>query len=543
MFARKLLTGLMAGSVAASVIGLTAGSASAVYAPDPDDLATGNAADLVGVGSDTSQVVLKTTATAFNATNPAVRIATYAATGAGTIAPPGGAEVNRPNGSGAGKSTLYGAGNNAGIDYARSSSALSTAEVAANLQQIPFAVDTLGTVTSTGSNAPASISRADLLRIYRGDVTNWSQLGGANGAIVPLIPQNGSGTRSFFLAQLQAENGGTAPTLAGTVTDFQENDDTQIRNNPNAIAPFSAGRAALLGTLRVEGGFSAQRALYNVVRGPNLGDAGVQAFFGPNGFLCSTDATDLITQAGFQQLAPASRGGVCGAATQIATTVFTTNAPQATSASLTGSSPAAGQVRLVAGVSAGTAPQGTFSFFEGTTQLAANVPLQSGQATVTLSATPGAHTYTARFVPAGGSVFRRSTATTTVTVSAANPAKVGSTLSESFPAKAKAKAKTKTVKGKKKTKVTVKPVTGAVTVALTGSTAKATGPVVVKLGSKTVGTGTLSNGVATLTLKGLKKGSNKLTATWAGDTVGNAGLLSFSIKAATKSSKGKKSKK
>ena len=81
MFARKLLTGVVAGGVAASVIGLTAGTASAAYQPDADDVVPASAADLVGVGSDTSQVVIKNAINAYNATSPAVRLGTYAATG------------------------------------------------------------------------------------------------------------------------------------------------------------------------------------------------------------------------------------------------------------------------------------------------------------------------------------------------------------------------------------------------------------------------------------------------------------------------------
>ena len=49
-----------------------------------------------------------------------------------------------------------------------------------------------------------------MVDIYKGDVTNWNQVGGTAGVIKPLIPQAGSGTRSFFVAQLKAANGGVA---------------------------------------------------------------------------------------------------------------------------------------------------------------------------------------------------------------------------------------------------------------------------------------------------------------------------------------------
>lgn len=528
MFARKLLTGIVTGGVAASVIGLTSVAASA--ATDPDDSpGTPVAANLIGVGSDTSQGVMRALADAYGQTSAASAgpLFTYAATGGGQIALPNGA-IDRPNGSGAGKGRLYGANNNADIDFARSSSAQSADETNANLRSFPYALDTLATVTATSSNAPASLTLAQIVSIYKGDYTNWNQVGGNAAPITAYIPQAGSGTRSFFENQLKAGNGGTAVTLGSNIQTFQENDDTLIKSNANAVAPFSVGRAGLLGSLRVEGGFSADRAIYNVVRLANLGDPAVVAAFGPDGFLCSSAATGIIEENGFKQLATAARGGVCGEATTSATTTFTLNERANTTTTLAFTSPSAGTARLVATVSSTSAPQGSVTFFDGSTVVASGVPLVSGQATRQFASTPGAHSFTAQFVPSGGSLFRRSSATTGGVVASTSAAKGSSKLSESFAAKAK--VSTKKVKGK--TKTTVKSVKGSMTVTLTGSSAKATGPVVVKHGSKTVGSATLSGGVATFSLKGLKPGKNKLTATWAGDGNATGSTLTFTVKAA-----------
>lgn len=519
MFPRKLLTGIVAGGLAASVIGLSAGAASA--ATDPDDTTgTPIAANLIGVGSDTSQNAIFRVAQAYNATTPVASIFTYAATGGGTIALPAGA-INRPVGSGAGKNLLYGSTNNIDIDFARSSSAESTAEVAAGLQSFPFALDSLGTVTAKTSNAPASLTIQQVLDIYEGRVTNWNQVGGTAGVIKPYIPQSGSGTLSFFTAQLTAAKGSTY-NRAGSVTDFTENDDSLIRNDPNAIAPFSTGIAGIKGTLRVEGGFIAQRALYNVVRGTDVGNAGVLAAFGTNGYICSAAAKPLIEAAGFKQLFTPSKGGVCGQPTQGATSNFTVdNVPTQTAVTVTAAS--ASSARVVARVSGSTAPNGTVTFFEGATAVASNVPLVSGAATATPSAAAGTHTYRAVFTPAANTAFLGSEGTGSGVVS-----KASSSLSESFPATAKVKVKV--VKGKKKT--TVKPVKGAVTVTLVGSSAKGSGTILVKKGAKTVGTGSLLGGVATFSLTGLKPGTNKLTATWGGDANSAGSTLSFSIKVA-----------
>ena len=88
------------------------------------------------------------------------------------------------------RTCCYGAANNADIDFARSSSAQSAGETADGLQSFPFAVDTLVMVKSgnVASHAPAQPDPAQIVDIYKGTVTNWSQVGGTAGVIKPLDP-------------------------------------------------------------------------------------------------------------------------------------------------------------------------------------------------------------------------------------------------------------------------------------------------------------------------------------------------------------------
>jgi hypothetical protein len=172
---------------------------------------------------------------------------------------------------------------------------------------------------NVASHAPATITPAQMVAIYQCNTTDWATIGGTTGTIAPKIPQAGSGTRSFFEAQLKSANAGVAVTLGACVLPVQEHDDTEIKGNADAVAPFSVGRAALLGTtVKLEAGFKADRALYNVVRGTSgangvgADDASIQAVFGENGFLCSNDARDEIEAAGFKQLASTADGGACG---------------------------------------------------------------------------------------------------------------------------------------------------------------------------------------------------------------------------------------
>jgi ABC-type phosphate transport system substrate-binding protein len=523
MSVRRLFAGVSTAALVAASLSLAAPAMA-----DPAAGYTPASSDLIGVGSDTSEFALNYLADGnagipgYNATSPANKLVSWNALppagAAATINLPGNAAATRPNGSGQGKAALYGAGNVPEIDFARSSSALSATEVSADLYAFPFALDELALSTAKTSNAPATLTIQDAVKIYNGQVTNWSELGGQPGAIVPMVPQSGSGTLSFFEAQLKAANGGNL-TYPPTLVRVQEHDPSQIKDNPNAVAPFSIGRNATSGsTLRIEGGFKAQRALYNVVRKADLAKPEIQAVFGEGGFICSPNAKPLIEAAGFAQLARTAGGGVCGVATQGATTTFATATVAATTTTVAGTSTSAGALGLVATVAAGAnKPSGFVRFYLDGSASASGTPvaLTGGRATLNLTGlTAGAHTVVAKFSPSLTSYSASESAPTAVTVSAAAPAAKASTrLVEKFKPKY---AKGAVVKGK----VTVKE----------SATGAATGKVLVKLGKKTVGKGRLKNGVVVIKLtKPLKKGKNKLVATYAGDSAFAASKLKFVI--------------
>jgi hypothetical protein len=511
---------------------MAASPASAEYRSDPDDTTgfTPTAADLIGVGSDTTQHAMHLIADAWNAdASHTFKIASYAATEGGapqtagnTITLPDGSSIARPNGSGAGKTRLYNP-STAGIDFARSSDALTSSatvpagnpEIENGLKAFPFALDTVVMAVSgtTASNAPASITVAQLVDIYecKSTADNWSELGGAPGTIVPQVPQASSGTAKFFKKQLDTAKGSTL-TYGGCVDQtVQEHDDSTVKGNANAIVPISQGRAQLKGgTVRIETGFAAKRALYNVVRGADVTNASIQSVFGANGFVCSAAANALIKQAGFDQLATPAHGGVCGSPVD-STNNFTLNAPVTTTTSIAATSPAANAVKLVAQVSGGTTPTGSVSFYEGATLLQASVPLVSGQATLSKSAvSTGSHTYRAVYSPSDA-VFLKSEGTATVTV-AGPVVKTKAAISETFPAKVKLKkAKSVSVKGV----VTVKGATGKVTV---------------KNGKKTLKSATLKGGKVSVKLPKLKKGTYKLTIAYSGDAKHLGGTKKFTVK-------------
>lgn len=605
---RQRVSFAVAGALVASTaltVGLAGSANAATTAYDPNF--TPAAGDLVGVGSDTIEIALDYLAkgsgsvNGFNAGSAGFKIASFAAAGdpATVTLRSGSAAIARStiNGSGSGKAKLYGTGNNPDVNFARSSSSLNAAEVSAGLQQFPFAVDGLKLAVSAtvASNAPDTISPADLVRIYSGAVTNWSQLGGTPGVIKPYVPPTTSGTYSFFISQLTAANSGNAVTLAGTVATSQEHDETLIKSDPNAIAPFSTARAKSLTTsIKLEKGFKAYRAVYNVVRQADLANSKITAVFGEGGFICSPAGKPLIEAAGFEQLATqANGGGVCGKPLQEAVSTFVTTSQVETDTTLAADSINGNKVRLSATVDASSSPEGTVTFKQGGTTLGSPVEVANGKATTTVLAPVGNQSYTATFTPADVLAFKSSTASASVAVKTPSQVTVGimnpigaygstrlavvsatvdgdaatgrvalkldsgaavnvtlkngfgfytvpgttalgaHTLSASFAGSSTVsaatastplnvtKATTKTSFTLSPAKIKVKKSTKAkVTVSINGaSTVKPNGLIVIKSGSKVVGSGTVKNGVATVTIaKQTKKATLSLKATFTGNS-------------------------
>ena len=328
-------------------VSLIASGATATADPAPQ------ANDIVGVGSDTIQIVMNNIAdgtkgallpiNGYNANSGGSRLITFDATsGTGTVVPGdqitlrrGAAPVNRPQGSTAGKSFLAGAGNNTNVNFARSSDANSAADTSNNLWMMPFATDGLKMAVANTTNAPASLTDQDVVDIYEGHITTWNQIpgnaAGSTAAILPLYPQVGSGTEKYFVAQMKLIDpnfayGGAATNQVGGVP-VEEHSPVFIKDNPNAIAPFSTARGTTTAkdVVTLLGGFSRTRAVYNVVRQADLSQPWFTKIFGPSGYICSPTAKAAINAAGFPQLKSQAAGGVCGVPTQVAPTNLATS--------------------------------------------------------------------------------------------------------------------------------------------------------------------------------------------------------------------------
>ncbi|MCL7375266.1 substrate-binding domain-containing protein [Streptomyces sp. 35G-GA-8] len=313
---------------AALGVGLLAPVASA-------DPAVGEYRQLAGVGSDTTQDVLNRLGAVIpdpDGVPDGQLIASYNATGTATIKTRAtGCVINRPNGSSAGIDALRNAVlNSTGcLDFARSSRG-PVDTTTTKLTWIPFAKDavTIAVRSDSALNNNLDLTTANLRDIYTCVKTTHNGV-----ALTPLLPQSGSGTRSFFLEKIGVTEAQIGTCVNGTV---QEHDGTAL-DSAGDIAPYSVAQyiaqtngvvtdrhgVTVLGkvntvaprnadgTLNVN--FPYNRDVYNVVPSPKITGSTadpnvVSAFVGTASKVCGQPSH--ITAFGFGTI-----GTACGATT------------------------------------------------------------------------------------------------------------------------------------------------------------------------------------------------------------------------------------
>ncbi len=65
-----------------------------------------------------------------------------------------------------------------------------------------LAGDAVDWATPSTTDAPKTLTPAQLNAIYTCTDTNWNQVGGKNAPIQPFLPQSGAGTLTFWLAAI-----------------------------------------------------------------------------------------------------------------------------------------------------------------------------------------------------------------------------------------------------------------------------------------------------------------------------------------------------
>jgi len=253
----KLFVG--AATMAASAVLVAGTVATASAAPnDPPKGITPQSFDIIGVGSNTTQFVMdqisldyNKTVKVHNANHP--WFFSWDAVAPGTtstkptkITPKAGCPVIvRPNGSTAGLTALDqnqfdGKTGHYCIDFGRSSGGRNPKAPKPGpngVLYVAFAKDAITWASKAGSNAPASLTKAQLQGIFTCKTTNWKQVGGKSGAIKVYLPQPGSGTLSTW------EKFMGITTLGSCVSQAPEENEGTFAGfkNPNAIFIYSIG--------------------------------------------------------------------------------------------------------------------------------------------------------------------------------------------------------------------------------------------------------------------------------------------------------------
>ena len=215
--------------------------------------------DLVGVGSDTTQDLTNQISIDYNGAhathnNSRPHIYSWDATNPKTQAigdlistKTGCTKISRPNGSGAGITELQldtvdpKSKSHLCVDYARSASGRSTqATGKGGVLFVALAQDGVTYASQQNSNAPTSLTTAQLTKIYSCAVTRWNQVGGkSNATIQAYLPPPTSGVRTFFLKVINVTAPGPCVNKLGTP---EQNEGTsKLLKTANAIFPYSIG--------------------------------------------------------------------------------------------------------------------------------------------------------------------------------------------------------------------------------------------------------------------------------------------------------------
>ncbi len=203
-----------------------------------------------------------------------------------------------PTGSGSGITAV----SEGRCDIGLSSRALTDEEKASGLTETVLAYDGIAIIVNP-SNGVEDLTLEDIAAIYTGEITNWKDLGGADGEIVVIGREAGSGTRDGFESITDTEDQcqyRQELTSTGDVI-------TTVSQNPNAIG--YASLASVDDTVKIvkvngvtptedtvkDGSYVVQRPFVLVTKTDEALSDAAQGFFD---YITSADAAEIIADAG-----------------------------------------------------------------------------------------------------------------------------------------------------------------------------------------------------------------------------------------------------
>ena len=205
-----------------------------------------------------------------------------------------------PTGSGAG---IEAAGNGS-ADIGLSSRALKDAEKDGGLTETIVALDGIAVIVHADSKV-ADLSVEQIAKIFTGEITDWSEVGGDAGKISCIGREAGSGTRDGFesitdtkdackLDQELTSTGGVIEAVAGNANAIGYASLSAVEGKDTVKAVTVGGVACTEDTV-LDGSYAIQRPFVLVTKTDAALSPAAQAFFD---YATSPAANDLIKAAG-----------------------------------------------------------------------------------------------------------------------------------------------------------------------------------------------------------------------------------------------------
>ena len=205
-----------------------------------------------------------------------------------------------PTGSGAGIE----AASNGSADIGLASRALKDEEKAGGLTETIVALDGIAVIVNADSKV-ADLTVEQIGKIFTGEITDWSEVGGDAGTISCIGREAGSGTRDGFesitgtkdackLDQELTSTGGVIEAVAGNPNAIGYASLSAVEGK-NTVKAVTVGGVACTEATVLDGSYAIQRPFVLVTKtGENLSPA-AQAFFD---YATSSAASQLIKAAG-----------------------------------------------------------------------------------------------------------------------------------------------------------------------------------------------------------------------------------------------------
>ena len=205
-----------------------------------------------------------------------------------------------PTGSGAGIE----AASNGSADIGLASRALKDEEKAGGLAETVVALDGIAVIVNAGSKVE-DLSVEQIAKIFTGEITDWSEVGGEAGKISCIGREAGSGTRDGFesitgtkdackLDQELTSTGGVIEAVAGNANAIGYASLSAVEGKDTVKAVTVGGVACTEETV-LDGSYAIQRPFVLVTKTDAPRSTAAQAFFD---YATSPAANDLIKAAG-----------------------------------------------------------------------------------------------------------------------------------------------------------------------------------------------------------------------------------------------------